>query len=97
MEKSTSIIIVGFIIFITGIYLDILISITFNMINPGIDPGPRFIPFIGISFICPLGVAIIIAGLLMGQNIIISARRFLILFLLSELVFIFLRIFQLVW
>ena len=97
MDKSTSIMLAGFIMIITGIYLDFLISIAFNMANSGIDPGPRFIPFIGTPFICPLGVAIMIAGLLMRQNVIVNARRFLILFLLSELMFIFLRIFWLVW
>ena len=97
MDRSTSTIIVGLLMVITGIYLDFLISLAFNMIDSGIDPGPRFIPFIGTPLICPLGIAIMIAGLLMRQNVIVNARRFLILFLLSELIFIFLRIFGFIW
>jgi len=97
MDESTSSMLAGFLMFLTGIYIDYLSILIFNTIYSGIDSGPRWIPFLGISFICPLGVAIIISGFLMRQKVSIGARRFLILFLLSELVFIFLRISWLVW
>ena len=97
MDRSTSTMFAGFLMFLTGIYIDYLSILIFNMSYSGIDSGPRWIPFLGISFICPLGVAIIMSGFLMRQNVHIGARRFLILFLLSELVFIFLRISWIVW
>ncbi len=88
MERSKSTVIVGILMMITGLYLDSLFKVILYIMRPPLAPGLIIVATPGLTFIFPLGFAIVLAGFIIHRGQIMNGRRFAILYLLSFLLVI---------
>jgi hypothetical protein len=85
MRNSKQTIIIGIVMMITGIYLDTMLKTLYYMTSQSLPSGPPILATPELTFIFPLGLAIMLAGVLTNQGFDVNAQRFAILYLLSFL------------